>query len=588
MHHNGPMSEHDLVIRNATVVDGTGAAPVVADVAVTGDRITAVGSVDGRGHREIDGDGLTVTPGFIDVHTHFDGQATWDPVLAPSSVHGVTSLVMGNCGVGFAPARPTQEHHDWLIAMLEGVEDIPGTALAEGLTWDWETFTEYLDALDRRRYAVDVASHVTHAPLRAYVMGERGADPMELPTADELAEMAAQVKLGMQAGAVGFTTSRTYIHRTRDGAPLGTRYSSIDELTALAGAMAETGRGVIQLISDAYQSPDLEYTKAEMAMMRSLVEATGRPLSMTVQQPEPLPDRWREMKAWVDECVAAGLPLKTQVSARPIGVLQGLTATLNPLILCPSFQEVARLPLPELVHALRDPDRRARIVAEHATREIDGMLHEITNGFHKLFPMGDPVDYEPTVESSIAGLAAASGRNPVEVVLDLLVERDGNQLLYMPLFNFARGNLDDVREMLLAPNSLLGLSDAGAHCGAISDASMTTTALALWTRDRRHDRLPIELMVHHLTQRGARHVGWLDRGVVAPGYLADLNVIDMGTLAAHPPHIVRDLPAGGRRLVQDASGYRHTFKRGVETFADGVHTGQLPGGLVRGTQPAPV
>ncbi|MCB0998496.1 MAG: amidohydrolase family protein [Acidimicrobiales bacterium] len=581
------MSEHDLVIRNATVVDGTGAAASVADVAVSGDRITAVGRVDGRGHREIDADGLTVTPGFVDVHTHFDGQATWDPVLAPSSIHGVTSIVMGNCGVGFAPARPTPEHHDWLIAMLEGVEDIPGTALAEGLTWDWETFTDYLDALDRRRYALDVATHVTHAPLRAYVMGERGADPMEVPTAEELAEMAIQVRAGMQAGAIGFTTSRTYIHRTRDGAPLGTRYSGIDELTALAGAMADTGRGVIQLISDAYQSADEDFMRAEMATMRALVEATGRPLSMTVQQPEPLPDRWRQMTAWVDECVAAGLPMKTQVSARPIGVLQGLTATLNPLILCPSFQEVARLPLPELVHALRDPDRRARIVAEHATREIDGMLHEITNGFHKLFPMGDPVDYEPTASTSIAGLASASGRNPVEVVLDLLVERDGNQLLYMPLFNFAKGNLDDVREMLLAPNSLLGLSDAGAHCGAISDASMTTTALALWTRDRRGDRLPVELMVHHLTQRGARHVGWFDRGVVAPGYLADLNVIDMAALGAHPPHIVHDLPAGGRRLMQTATGYRHTFKSGVETFADGEHTGRLPGVLVRGAQPAP-
>jgi N-acyl-D-aspartate/D-glutamate deacylase len=581
------MSTHDLVIRNATVVDGTGAPARVADVAVSGDRITEVGVVDGRGHREIDADGLTVTPGFIDVHTHFDGQATWDPVLAPSSIHGVTSIVMGNCGVGFAPARPTPEHHDWLIGMLEGVEDIPGTALAEGLTWDWESFTDYLDALGRRRYAIDVATQVAHAPLRAYVMGERGADPLEVPTAEELAEMAVQVRAGIEAGALGFTTSRTYIHRTRDGAPLGTRYSSIDELTALVTAMAETGRGVVQLISDAYQSPDVDFTKAEMATMRALVEATGRPLSMTVQQPEPLPDRWREMASWVDECVAAGLPMKTQVSARPIGVLQGLTASLNPLVLCASFQEIARLPLAEQVVALRDPERRARIVAEHAARQIDGMLFEITHGFHKLFPMGDPVDYEPAPETSIAGIAAATGRNPVEVVLDLLVERDGNQLLYMPLFNFAKGNLDDVREMLLAPNSLLGLSDAGAHCGAISDASMTTTALALWTRDRRRDPLPVELMVHHLTQRGAQHVGWFDRGVVAPGHLADLNVIDMATLGAHPPHIVRDLPAGGRRLMQTASGYRHTFKSGVETFVDGEHTGALPGALVRGVQPAP-
>ena len=582
------MSTHDLVIRGATVVDGTGSAPFVADVAVSGDHVTHVGTaIDGRGTREIDADGLTLTPGFVDIHTHYDGQATWDPLLAPSSIHGVTSIVMGNCGVGFAPAKPTPEQHDWLIGMLEGVEDIPGTALAEGLAWDWETFPEYLDALDRRLFVIDVGTQIAHAPLRAYVMGERGADPAELPTADELGIMARQVREGIEAGALGFTTSRTYIHRTRDGAPLGTRYSTIDELTALAGAMADTGRGVIQLISDAYQSADTDYTKAEMATMRALVEATGRPLSMTVQQPEPLPDRWREMAAWVDGCVADGLPMKTQVAARPIGVLQGLTASLNPLILCESYRQVAALPLPELVAALRDPERRSRIIAEHAARSADGMLSELVNGFHKLFPMGDPVDYEPPASTSIAAVAAASGRNPVEVVLDLLVERDGNQLLYMPLFNFAKGNLDDVREMLLAPNSLMGLSDAGAHCGAISDGSMTTTALALWARDRTAGpTLPLELMVHHITQRTANHVGWFDRGVVAPGMLADLNLIDMGALAAHPPTIVRDLPAGGRRLMQTASGYRHTFKSGVETFSDGEHTGSMPGSLVRGGRTA--
>ncbi len=583
------MSEHELVIRRASVVDGSGAPARVADVAVSAGVITAVDAhVDGRGHREIDAEGLTVTPGFVDIHTHYDGQATWDPVLAPSSIHGVTSVVMGNCGVGFAPAVPTPEQHDWLIGLLEGVEDIPGTALAEGLTWDWETFPDYLDALDRRRFALDVATQVAHAPLRVYVMGERGANPTELPDADELGAMAAHVRAGIEAGALGFTTSRTYVHRTRDGAPLGTRYSTVDELTALAGAMAETGRGVIQLISDAYQSPDAAYATAEMAMMRSLVEATGRPLSMTVQQPEPLPDRWREMVAWVDACVADGLPLRTQVASRPIGVLQGLTASVNPLVLCPSFQELARLPLAEQVAKLRDPDRRARIVAEHDARPVEGMLAELVGGFHKLFPMDDPVDYEPPASASIAARAAAAGRHPVEVVLDLLVERDGNQLLYMPLFNYARGNLDDVREMLLTPNALMGLSDAGAHCGAISDGSMTTTALALWARDRTAGpTLPLELMVHHITQRTAAHVGWHDRGVVAPGMLADLNVIDMAALAAHPPRIVRDLPAGGRRLMQRASGYVHTFKSGVETFAEGEHTGELPGRLVRGPRPAP-
>ena len=580
------MSAHDLVIRGGMVVDGTGGAPQVADVAVTNGVITAVAPlVEGRGAREIDAEGLTVTPGFVDLHTHYDGQATWDPLLAPSSIHGVTSVVMGNCGVGFAPARPSADQHDWLIGLLEGVEDIPGTALAEGLTWDWESFPDYLDALARRPFAIDVGTQVAHAPLRVYVMGERGANPEETPTLDELAAMAAHVRAGVDAGALGFTTSRTYLHRTRDGAPLGTRFSSVDELGALVSAMADTGRGVVQLISDAYQSPDVDYTRSEMALMRALVETTGRPLSMTVQQPEPLPDRWREMRSWVDECVAAGLPMKTQIAARPIGVLQGLTATLNPLILCPSFREVAALALPELVLALREPERRARIVAEHTASRVDGMLGELVGGFHKLFPMSDPVDYEPAASTSIAAVAAAGNRHPVEVVLDLLVGHDGTQLLYMPLFNFAAGNLDDVREMLLAPNSLMGLSDAGAHCGAISDGSMTTTALALWTRDRTQGpTLPLELMVHHITQRTARHVGWTDRGVVAPGKLADLNVIDMATLVTHPPTIVHDLPAGGRRLMQTATGYRHTFKSGVETFADGEHTGALPGALVRGSR----
>ncbi len=586
------MSEHDLVIRGGLVVDGTGATPRQADVAISNGIVTAVETVlDGRGAREIDADGLTVTPGFVDIHTHFDGQATWDGVLAPSSVHGVTSLVMGNCGVGFAPAKPTQQQHDWLIGLLEGVEDIPGTALAEGLTWDWESFPDYLDALGRRSFAVDVATQVAHAPLRVSVMGERGADPNEQPTAQELAAMAAHVRAGIDAGALGFTTSRTYLHRTKDGAALGTRFSSADELIALAGTLREAGAGVIQMISDAYLSPDVEFAAEEMALMRTLAEATGRPLSMTVQQPDTVPDRWREMQAWVGRCVADGLSLKTQVASRPIGVLEGLTASVNPLVACPSFKEISGLPLAEIVIALRDPDRRERLIAEHAASlpTLEGILGELVGGFDKLYPMEDPVDYEPSPADSIAGRARAKGVRPIELLLDLLVERDGNQLLYMPLMNYAAGNLDDVREMLVSPVALMGLSDAGAHCGAISDGSMTTTSLALWTRDRtRGEKLPLELMVHHITQRTAAHVGWLDRGVLAPGYLADVNVIDMAALAAHPPSIVRDLPAGGRRLMQTATGYRHTFKRGVETFADGSHTGALPAGLVRGPQPLPV
>ncbi len=591
MRQNGRMSEHDLVIRNAWVVDGTGATGQRADVAVRGDRITEVASrVDGSGTREIDADGLTLTPGFVDIHTHFDGQATWDPLLAPSSIHGVTSIVMGNCGVGFAPALPTQEQHDYLINMLEGVEDIPGTALTEGLTWDWETFPQYLDALDRRQFAIDVATQVAHAPLRAYVMGERGADPNEAPTATELTAMADAVRDGVLAGALGFTTSRTYVHRTKDGAPLGTRFSSADELLALVQAMGDTGRGVVQLISDAYLSPDSEFATTEMALMAALASSTGRPLSMTVQQPEELPDRWREMGAWVDTEVGRGAPLKTQVAVRPIGILQGLTATAHPLMICPSFQEIMFRPLPEIVRALQEPERRARLVTEHAeaVTNLDGLALDIFGSFHKIFPMENPVNYEPASSDSIAARAAAVGRPIVEFLVDLLCEDDGNKLLYKPLFNFSHGNLDDVREMLLRKNAVLGLSDAGAHCGAICDGSMSTTALALWTRDRHESgRLPVELMVHHLTQRTASHVGWLDRGVVAPGYLADLNVIDMAALSAPPPRIVHDLPAGGRRLMQSATGYEHTIKRGVVTFSGGRHTGDLPGRLVRGAQPAP-
>lgn len=591
MGQNDAMSEHDLVIRNATVVDGTGAPARRADVAVSGEIITAVAPrIDGSGHREIDADGLVVTPGFVDIHTHFDGQATWDPILAPSSIHGVTSIVMGNCGVGFAPAIPTQEQHDYLINMLEGVEDIPGTALAEGLSWDWETFPQYLDALGRRSYSIDVATQVAHAPLRAYVMGERGADPNEAPTATELAAMADAVRDGVLAGALGFTTSRTYVHRTKSGDPLGTRFSSADELLALVQAMADTGRGVVQLISDAYLSTDADFATSEMSLMASLAASTRRPLSMTVQQPQELPDRWREMGAWVDSEVRRGTPLATQVAVRPIGILQGLTATAHPLMICPSFQEIMFRPLDEIVRALQEPDRRSRLVAEHAAAvgRLEGLTLDIFGSFDKIFPMENPVNYEPKSSDSIAARAKAAGRPVVDFLIDLLCEDDGNKLLYKPLFNFSHGNLDDVREMLLRENAVLGLSDAGAHCGAICDGSMSTTALALWTRDRHEEgRLPIELMVHHLTQRTARHVGWLDRGVVAPGHLADLNVIDMSTLAAAPPRIVHDLPAGGRRLMQTATGYRHTIKRGVVTFTDGQHSGDLPGRLVRGAQPAP-
>jgi len=575
----------DLIIRNGTVIDGTGAPGDVADVAVSDGVITEVGpSIDGSAAREIDADGLLVTPGFVDIHTHFDGQVTWDPIVAPSSLHGVTTIAMGNCGVGFAPAAP--DRHAWLISLLEGVEDIPGTALAEGLTWDWESFPEYLDSVAAKPHTVDIGAHVPHAALRTYVMGERGADHTATPTEPEVARMAQLVEEALDAGAIGFATSRTVVHRTSAGENIGTLTAGDAELLAIADAMRRTGSGVVQLISDLYQSPDDEFAQRELDLLERFVRRSGRPLSFTMQQAYHSPERWRFQMDWVDRMVADGLDVKAQVGVRPIGVLLGLQATANPFLFCESYAEVADLALADRVATLRDPDRKRRVLVEHAEVASGlepGILQQIMCGFDITFEMADPVDYELHTDRSIGARARAAGTEPISMVYDLLLERDGEQLLYLPLFNFAHGDFGDLHEMITSPNVLFGLSDAGAHCGAICDASMTTSSLTVWSRDRRDgEPVPIEEIVHGHTQRNARHVGWLDRGVVAPGYVADLNVIDLDALACHPPTIVRDLPAGGRRLMQTARGYRHTVKSGVVTFTDGEHTGALPGRLLRG------
>jgi N-acyl-D-aspartate/D-glutamate deacylase len=579
----------DLVIRNGTLVDGTGAPPVRGDLEITAGRISAVGEVDGRGAREIDAEGLLVTPGFVDIHTHFDGQVTWDPVVAPSSLHGVTTIAMGNCGVGFAPARP--DRHDWLIGLLEGVEDIPGTALAEGLTWDWETFPEYLDALAAKPHTVDVAAHVPHAALRTYVMGERGADHTETPTDAEIRELARLVGEGIDAGAIGFATSRTDVHRTKDGTNIGTLTAGEAELLAIAGALRDARRGVTQLISDCYQTPDDEFANRELDLIEAFARTSGRPVSFTVQQAYHSPDRWRQLFGRVAAMRDTGLDVKPQVAPRPIGVLLGLEATANPFLFTQAYHEVAALPRAERVAALRDPERRRRILAEHATMVAglpDGLFKQISSGWDVMFPLTDPVDYELDTDWSFGARARGTGASAPELVYDALLERDGTQLLYLPLFNFAHGTFDDIFEMISTPFSLFGLSDAGAHCGAICDASMTTSSLVVWARDRRRGaRLPVEAVVHQQTQRTAQHVGWLDRGVLAPGYLGDVNVIDFDALGCRPPHLVHDLPAGGRRLMQEATGYRYTVKAGVVTFEDGEHTGALPGELVRGARPTP-
>ncbi len=479
----------DLVIRNATIVDGTGAPSTQGDIEVTGDRITGVGrSGEGAGSaaREIDADGLLVTPGWVDIHTHFDGQVTWDPIVAPSSWHGVTTIAMGNCGVGFAPASP--DRHEWLISLLEGVEDIPGTALAEGLTWDWETFPEYLDSLAAKPHTVDMGAHVPHSALRTYVMGDRGADSLEAPTADDLIRMSDLLVEALDAGAIGFATSRTEVHRTSGGAPIPTLRAESAELMAFADAMNRAGSGVVQLISDLYQTADDELAEAELALLAEFVRTSGRPLSFTMQQAYHSPERWRHQMAWVDSMVAEGHDVKAQVAPRPIGVLLGLQATANPFVLCASWGELTFTQIEERLAALRDPERKRRILAEHAEMISglpDGLLQQITSRFDVMFRLADPVDYEMDVEWSLAAEAARAGVPAAEFVYDALVSGDGSQLLYLPLFNFAHGNFDDIHSMITSPNIVFGLSDAGAHCGTICDASMPTSALTVWARDRR-------------------------------------------------------------------------------------------------------
>jgi N-acyl-D-aspartate/D-glutamate deacylase len=581
---------HDLVIRNATLIDGTGDERRLADIAVDGEHITAVderaGSTGdtaqiGSGRREIDADGLLVTPGWVDIHTHYDGQVTWDPDVAPSSVNGVTSILLGNCGVGFAPVRPDQ--HQFLIELLEGVEDIPGTALSEGMTWGWESFPEYLDLLDRLRWTVDVGTQVPHAALRTYVMGDRGADVEAAASADEIERMSQLCEEAIRAGAMGFTTSRTYVHRTSRGQQIGTLRASAEEVLGIAAALRRAGTGVIQLISDAYQSTDDELVAHEIELLGRIATEVGRPLSFTVQQNDDAPDRFRQLLAAIGDWNAAGADVKAQVGVRPIGVLVGLQATANPFMFCPSYRQLHSLTHHERLARLRDPEVRRTLLAEHAASSPSGFVGILHSGYDRMYPLSDPPDYEPTPADSVAGRAAAVGAAPDELLYDLLLDGEGSRLLYIPLMNYARGDLADVREMLTSPHAMFGLSDAGAHCNSICDGSFPTTAITHWTRDRsRGERLPLEYVVHQQTQRTARHVGWTDRGVVAPGMLADLNVIDHDHLTLHPPVLVADLPAGGTRLMQAADGYIATIKRGEVIAEAGELTGARPGRLQRG------
>jgi N-acyl-D-aspartate/D-glutamate deacylase len=568
---------HDLVVRNGRVVDGTGAPARVADVAVDGERIVVVGVVPDAGRNEIDATGQVVTPGFVDIHTHYDGQVVWDPAISPSSWHGVTTILMGNCGVGFAPVRP--DRHEFLISVMEGVEDIPGAALAEGVTFDWESFPEYLDVIEAIPHAIDVGAQMPHSALRVFVMGDRGRDHEEVATAEEIAEMRRLTAEALRAGALGFTTSRTINHRDRDGHQIPTLTNAPAELWGISQALRDAGFGHLEIVSD---FGDLD---KEFEIFEGLTEAGDAPLSILLVQNDLAPERWRQVLGRIQAARANGRNLTAQVAIRPVCLLLGLQSSMHPFITCPTYRrELADLPLDARVARMREPGVRTALLDEHKNR-TRGMSGIVAQSFHKMFPLGDPPDYEPAPEDSIEARAAAAGVSPAEMVYDILLERDGRELLLFPLANFTEGNLDVVREMNLAPGTLPGLSDGGAHCGVICDASYPTYMLTHWVRDRqRGGRLPLEYVVQRQCRDTARHVGLHDRGTIEAGMLADLNVIYHDRLTLRAPEIVFDLPAGGRRLVQRADGYTSTIKSGEVIYRNGEPTGALPGRLIRGPQ----
>jgi len=570
----------DLIVRNGLVVDGTGADSLTADVAVSGGRIVEVGTVSDRGREEIDARGLIVTPGFVDIHTHYDGQVTWENRLVPSSSHGVTTVVMGNCGVGFAPCRPDQ--HEMLIQLMEGVEDIPHPVLVDGLPWTWETYPQYLDFLATRRYDMDICGYVPHAPVRVYVMGQRGAN-REPATEADLRQMARIVRGAIEAGAMGFSTSRTFFHRSSDGRSTPSFEAAEDELMALALALKESGKGAMQLITD-FENPDQIFS-----LLRRLVQRSGRPLSVSLLEGTygPMTLRWHDVLDWAAEATAAGLPIKAQVLSRAIGVLLGHELTLNTFYTCKSYVELAQLPFEERIRELKRPETRARILAESADPDPTIVLGRLAREFDHMFLLGDPPDYEQPFEQSIAARAQRLGVTPEELVYDLMLERNGRNNLYVTLCNYEYGSLDSSLAMMRHPGAVLGLGDGGAHCGTICDGSYPTFMLTHWVRDRtRGERLPLPTVVKWLSRDTAHAVGLRDRGIIAPGYKADLNLVDLDRLHLHAPEVAHDLPSGGRRLVQRADGYAATIVNGTVVYRNGLPTGALPGRLVRGPQPA--
>ena len=573
---------YDLIIRNGNLVDGTGAAARNADVAIKNGRIAAVGTVPGGAAREIDAAGQLVAPGWVDTHSHMDGQATWDPLLCPALNHGITTLVMGNCGVGFAPCEPNEAAREAMIAVMEDVEDIPGAALTEGISWDWQSFPEYLDALERFPRSIDVAAQVPHCAVRTFVMGQRGVDN-ELATPADVEQMAAIVREGIEAGAIGFSTSRTELHMTRQGIPMPGTYSDEAELLGIGKAIGSLGKGIYQLVSD------WDNWQEEMDWMKRLSIENNCQINFVLFYQSA--ERWPRVEAqlaYTAQANAEGARLVPHVGARPVNVLMNFNGTVHPFFIHQNFQPLVGLTPAQRLQKLREPEVRAAILAEPTPSMGIEVADRMITDFELMFELGEEPDYEPRPADSIAARAAAAGISPQEYAYDALLKRDGKAMLYFPLMGYDRGSLERQVTMLEDPNSVISLADTGAHCGVLSDASIPTYLLSYFVRDRqRGKRFALEQAVKMHTHDTARCVGLDDRGTLEPGMKADINIIDFDRLKLLAPEVIYDLPAGGRRIFQAAEGYRYTLVAGEVVMQDGQATAARPGKLIRGAQAAP-
>lgn len=569
----------DLIIKNGDIVDGTGSKAFKGDLGILNGTIVKIGEISDEAKNIIDASGSHVIPGFVDIHTHYDGQVTWSEELTPSSNHGVTTAVMGNCGVGFAPCRP--EDKERLISLMEGVEDIPHPVLSEGLPWNWETFPEYLDSLSERQYDIDFAAQVPHGPLRVYVMGDRGAN-RETATPEDIENMADLTSEAVKAGALGFSTSRTLNHQTAEGQPTPTLTAELDEMVGIAKGVQAAGSGVMQVVTD-FKGNDNEFE-----LLKEMAKQSGRPLSVSVAQHHRVTDGWRNILRTIERANSEGVKLTAQVCGRPIGVLFGLELTNNPFSAHPSFIEIKDLPLDEKLFKLRDEQFRERLLAEAPQVENNPFLRQAHARYHDMYVMQENPDYEPPPSESIASQAMELGLNPLELCLDILTRGEGKDMIYYAFLNYGESSLDPAKEMMEHPNTILGLGDGGAHCGSICDGSFTTHMLTHWTRDRkRGEKLELPWVIKAHCRDTAKAVGLNDRGILAPGYRADINIVDLKKMQLRKPEVHFDLPAGGRRLMQYADGYVATIVNGVPIYLDGESTGARPGRLVRGSKPKP-